>query len=246
MRIQLYLVCRNEMVLLPHTVKHYRDNLGADLEIIILDNYSNDDSRDLAEQLGCNRIRTWGSLFEIDDFKLRNLKNDAWQHETPEWVIMCDMDEWLCCTREDLELEWAAGTHVLRTRGYEIIGKSQKITLNDIDLHSLNTGVFSKQMSKSICFSPLRIREMNYSIGAHQCDPVPREEGAEVIWSTNNYVMKHMNFLGIPYIIQKNRSRYRRSKKMREQHQLATHYRETNEEIINIYKSYLRWSSNII
>lgn len=245
MKIKLYLVCYNEAIMLPRTVDHYRRKLGANnVNIVILDNYSTDNSVDVALSLNTN-VQSWGDRDQVDDFKLRDLKNDVWRHPdivaAYDWVIVCDMDEWLCCTYMDLLNEQERNATLIKTCGYEMVAKSTTLDLKDVDLYNLNTGVYSKHMSKCICFSPKHITNINYGIGAHVCEPQ-----GEIKWSHYQYKLKHMNFLGKNYIVCRNRRRYQRSKRMREQFQLATHYLGRDSEIINLYKSYLRWSSNII
>ena len=54
---------------------------------------------------------------------------------------------------------------------------------------------------------------MNYNLGALFCDPRPRDSG--LIYSENAYWNKHMNYLGLPYYMNKILGRYERSELMR-------------------------------
>ena len=52
---------------------------------------------------------------------------------------------------------------------------------------------------------------MRYSNGSHGCKPV----GSSVVYSERTYVMRHMNHLGLPYLLNKMRNRFDRSTESR-------------------------------
>ena len=216
MSLHVYLLCHNEEVLLPHTVAHYRRRVSG-VTFTILDNESDDRSAAIARELGC-AVATYGSDGKLDDGTLRHLKNTVWREVAEGWVIMADMDEWLCVTAADLEREERLGVTVLSTEGLNVLGESATTTLEDIDLHALRTGYLNPQESKAICFRRPHIAAMNYDYGAHGCAP----EG-EVKWSRHTYRLKHMSELGHAFIVRKHQVRYERGKEQQAQN-LGTHY----------------------
>ena len=131
MNVSLFLLCYNESALLPHTIKHYRKYLP-NCSITIYDNESTDNSVELAKSLGCNVI-SWNSNNIIDDFKYVKIKNNCWNTVTCGWVIVADMDEFLCVTDQDLLKETNNGVSLLTIKGVNMIGESSKIDLTDID-----------------------------------------------------------------------------------------------------------------
>lgn len=231
MDINIILVCYNESILLPHAVKHYKKYLPS-CNITIYDNQSTDDSVEIAKQLGCTCI-DWDTQNRIDDYKLQYLKNNCWKNIQNGWIIMADMDEFLCVTEDDLIREMKLGTSILNVIGYDMIGESKTIYLTDIELQNIKKGVKNICLNKNICFMREKITDINYGIGAHSCNPI-----GDIKYSSNTYIMKHMNFLGINYIINKLNNRYLRSEEMRK-NGLAVHYTNNNEEIINRYNDCL-------
>jgi len=221
--LHVYLLCHNEEVLLPHTIEHYRRRVPG-VTLTLLDNESDDRSVAIAKELGCS-VQTFATGDKLNDDILRDLKNDVWQTITNGWVIVADMDEWLCITAEDFAREERAGSTILRTYGMNVFGNSTTPLLDDIDLHALNTGSHHPPESKAICFRRPQISAMNYNPGAHKCAPV-----GEVRWSKPTYVLKHMAWLGRPFIVEKYQNRYARGKEQQARG-LGTHYTDDTAKV---------------
>jgi len=232
----IFILCYNESVLLPHTIAHYRRNIPY-ANITILDNESTDGSQEIARQLGCNVV-TWSSQNMINDFLYANIKNNCWK-QVSGWVIMVDMDEWLCITGQELEHELQNGTTLIKTKGIDMIGESRNEHLTDINLHALNRYVDNPFLDKSVCFYKNSISEMNYGIGAHHCDPVGR-----VQYSFRSYYIKHMSFLGLPFYTRKTTERFKRALQM-QRLGMATHYTDNLNTITNEYNERLL-NSNVL
>jgi hypothetical protein len=228
----IFLLCYNESVLLSQTICHYRYFFPS-ATITIYDNESTDNSVEIAKSLGCNVI-SWNSNNAIDDFKYKEIKNNCWKHVEDGWVIVADMDEWLCISENDLINERESGTTIINTKGLDMIGESNREDVNDINLHSIVKYIDNPFLSKKICFYRNSIEEINYEVGAHSCSPI-----GNIVYSSNIYHIKHMNFLGIPFILNKTLKRHERSENMRKIG-LAIHYINDTEQIINQYNSFLR------
>jgi glycosyltransferase involved in cell wall biosynthesis len=221
--VAIYLLCHNERVLLPHTVEHYRSRIPQ-AAITILDNESTDGSVEIAQSLGC-RVRSWASENQIDDHLYVTLKNEAWKHHRDGWVIVADMDEWLCITSIELKQAAARGITVLRTSGWNIVGESTREDLSDLDLHALNTGRHLRSRDKLVAFRPDAITAMNYGIGAH----VSATRG-RVVLSPRIYLLKHMERLGTPWLRAKFIARTARAERMHAMG-IALHYTSNIEDI---------------
>ena len=221
--VSIYLLCHNERVLLPHAVEHYRSRIPQ-AAITILDNESTDGSVEIAQSLGC-RVRSWASDNQIDDHLFVTLKNEVWKHHRDGWVIVADMDEWLCITSIELKQAAARGITVLRTSGWNIVAESEREDLSDLDLHTLDHGVHMGSRDKLVAFRPDAITAMNYGIGAHESAPMGR-----VVFSPRTYLLKHMERLGTPWLRAKFIARAARAERM---HAIgiARHYTSDLEKI---------------
>jgi hypothetical protein len=228
----VYLLCFNEAALLPHAVNHYKTFLPS-CSITIYDNESSDNSVEIAKSLGC-KVVTWSSNNIIDDFKYLDIKNNCWKEVQSGWIIMADMDEFLCVTENDLSIEMNNCTTILKVRGLEMIGESDSVDLSNIDLSAIKKYTETHWESKSLCFLREQITEMNYGCGAHSCNPV----GNSIVYSSTVYINKHMSYLGLSYITQKMIKRYERSELMRS-YGMATHYTTDVDTIANDYKTKL-------
>lgn len=210
--LHLYLLCYNESILIQDTIDHYLSRFSK-IKISILDNESTDNSVEIAASKGCN-ILSWSST-GIDDNQYIKFKNNIWKNvlsreEEDIWIIVADMDEWLSITEQELQSENDRGITVISTLGYNMTGNSNKEDLTDIDLHSLENGFYWPDENKSICFKRSAIQEMNYAIGAHTCKPI-----GNVVYSERKYILKHMEPLGLPFMLHKFTERYKRTEKKR-------------------------------
>ena len=225
--------------MLPQTIQHYKSMLP-NSTITICDNESTDDSVAKAKELGC-KIYTWSSN-KADIFKKREVSNTCWKkvaHVSKGWVIVCDMDEWLCVTEKDLEQEEAKGTTILTVDGYNITAKSKEVNLEDLDMHRLNEGYFNQFESKYLCFRVPEIQEINYNLGAHDAKPV-----GLVKYSAKHYINKHMNDLGLPFLIDKMKKRFARTKKNRKRGH-STHYTNDIKLIKKRFRANLKKSEKL-
>jgi len=202
--------------MIPHTVHHYRSRFPS-CKITIFDNGSTDASVEIAKSLGCEVV-PFESDNSMNEFVLLNIRNTAW-NKAADWVIMCDMDEWVCVNEAQIKNEESRGVTILRVKGYNMIGNSKSATLDDIDIQRLSMGMFNPYECKNICFDAQKISSMNFSLGAHHCLPV-----GIVCYSNTDYILKHMDELGFPYKCYKNKIRFERSEQMRTKHNMLKHY----------------------
>ena len=236
--INIFILCFNEEVLLPHTIQHYKRNLPS-CKITIYDNESTDNSTRIAKDLGCDVI-SWSSNNILNEHNQTNIKNNCWKNVNNGWILMIDMDEWVNVTEEDLQNEMQNGATILNIKGYNIIGESMNEELSDINLHQITKGVEYDMESKKLCFLKNAITDMNYSLGAHTCDPK-----GDVKYSDKVYINKHMSSLGLPFLITKMRNRYERAKEMQKQG-YATHYTDNADIVTSEYNDALQKSRIIL
>lgn len=222
MKISVFLLCYNEEIMIPHTLNHYRELLPS-AEFTIYDNYSTDNSVNLARSLGC-KVLYFNTENELDEFKQTFLKNNCWKGVDEGWIIVCDMDEWLCVDEKSIEMEEKKGSNMLSAFGVDVVGDSNSTFLIDVNPHEISHAIRNPHLDKMVCFKAGQFRDMNYTEGAHKCFP------SDDVRMGGNYLLKHMNWIGLPYKLHRNRMRWERSARMRAQG-LAIHYKENDEEI---------------
>lgn len=232
LKIHIFILCYNEELLLPHTISHYKKHIP-DCNITIYDNQSSDNSVKIAQDLNCNVI-TFDTHNQNDPNKKRDIFNECWKNSDAHWIIVADMDEWLCVTKEDLFYEYMNNVSILKIVGYDMIGESKQKDLSDIDLHNISKAIPNKFENKNICFYKPFIKNMNYTPGHHLCNP----QGT-VKYSNKTYILKHLNFLGLEYLINKITQRYNRSIDAQKSG-MSTHYTNDINKIKNNYNNKLK------
>ena len=225
----IFLLCYNEELMIPHTIKHYRTRFP-NATITVFDNYSTDRSTTIAREAGC-RIVQYDSKEQQDEKLLIWVRSHLWKDYVDKgWVIMCDMDEWLDATEDDLNAEEAKGTTILTTQGINMVGDSQQPDYSDLDLTKIERGFLDDNMSKRVCFHYPAI-SMEYWFGAHKCFPQ-----GHVHYSQKTYYLKHYDFLGEAYLAEKHRKRWERNVISR-QNGMNEHYLQDREKSIAVYRS---------
>ena len=227
--IHIYILCYNEEKIIASTIDHYKKLLPSST-ITICDNESTDDSVKIVRERGCT-IHTYKTDGKVNDFVYNDIKENLWRESETEWVMVCDMDEFLCISEKELELEDSKGTTLIKTQGYSMLADSKSVRLDDILLETIDEGYEDNNYSKIICFKRKDVERMNYNAGAHVCNPI----GRKIVFSEGAYPLYHFKYLGFPYLLFNFSSNYKRSYEMR-QFGMALHYTEDEQKIRDILK----------
>lgn len=233
-QINIFSLCYNESILIPHMVEHYRKYLPS-CKITIYDNESTDNSVEIARSLDCEVI-SFSTDGITNNLKQLEIKNNCWKEVKDGWIIIIDMDEFLCVTEEDFQKE--NGTTILSIKGAQMIGESLLPDLSDINLQEIVKYVPNRFEDKHLCFYRNNITEINYLIGAHKCRPV----GSRIKYSLKNYINKHICSPGLPFLINRQKERYERTKINREKYGHSFHYSNDVDKISDKYNEELRKS----
>ena len=76
MNISIFLLCYNEELLLPYTLKHYKDRFPT-AKFVLVDNYSTDRSCELAKENGME-IRQFQSSNCQNEETMMYIRNNIW------------------------------------------------------------------------------------------------------------------------------------------------------------------------
>jgi len=189
MSITIYTICFNEELLLPYFIKHYRANFPG-CRIIVYDNYSTDATRQIALSAGCEVI-LYDTNNQLDDMKYLEIKNHCWQNQNDTWAIVADCDELFDGTTELLLWEAKRGSTIISSQGYDMVNLE-----NNNDIHNITHAVKNDRYSKFYCFNTKKIKEINYTPGCHEANPV-----GEVVYSVNKYACYHYRYINPQFLI---------------------------------------------
>jgi hypothetical protein len=237
MDINVFLLCYNEQALLAHTIKHYKKYLPS-CKITIYDNESTDNSVEIAKSYDCNVVSWSSDNIHNEDIQIE-LRNTIWKNIPRGWIIMADMDEFVCVSETELLYEMNQGTSILQIAGKDMVGESNTIDLSDIDLQQIRKCVDNTWESKNLCFLREKIDDMNYAPGSHSCKPI-----GTIKYSSNVYINKHMQYIGLQFITNKQVERYKRNELMRKKNWNVHYINDVN--IIKLNYLYLLESSHIM
>lgn len=179
MKIEAHIICWNEAETIALTAKHYKSFCE---RVIFYDNFSDDNTRDIVRDHGCE-AQVFGIAGELNDHEYLKVKNHCWKGSDADWVIVCDADEILSeytPTSKD-------NATILKTQGYNMF--SDVVPQNS--WYEISTGIKDDNYSKLICFNPKAIKEIGYVYGCHEAKPQ-----GEVRFSQHTAKLLHYKAVG--------------------------------------------------
>lgn len=191
MVVEAHIIAWNESETIHLTIKHYQKFCS---KIIIYDNFSDDNTREIAEAIGCE-VKLFGVKGVLSDVEYTKIKNNCWKGSTADWVIVCDADEIL-----DFRLPTDQTCTILKTFGWNVFHE-------DVPRETwleIKTGFHDPNYSKYVCFRPSKIKEINYVHGCHVAKPI-----GNVIFSEIIIPLFHYRNVGGPDRLIKRHAMYR-------------------------------------
>jgi hypothetical protein len=207
-------------------------------KITIYDNYSTDRSVEIARSFtGCTvDVISYNTNNTINDGVYLNIKNNCWKESKADWVIVCDIDEFVYIT--DPNILNIPGDMVLECYGYQIVDDHLPIH-NGIPLtQQLQYGTRDHNMSKCAIFKPT-IKEINYGPGAHNC------EVKNKITPRGLYLL-HYKFMELNYVMDLHKKRAERLSKFNLDRGMGKHYLWDAEKYNEVYNRLMKERTKII
>jgi glycosyltransferase involved in cell wall biosynthesis len=186
--ITIYTITYNESVFLQFFIDHYRSRFP-NCNIIVYDNESTDNTRDIALKNGCE-VLDYKTNNQIDDDKLRNVKNNCWKSAKTDWVCVCDADECLNINEQELKEEEANGITMIKAEGWNMVNME-----DNYDLANIKYGSRCSPYDKFIIFNKKHIKEINYCHGAHSCSPIGISKKSD-----KKYLLYHYKDINPDYV----------------------------------------------
>lgn len=184
----IFILCYNEEVILPFTIKHYRDRFPG-CRIVLWDNESDDGTHDIALANHCE-IKTYCTGGKLSDAKYLELKNGWWKEAETNWVLVCDADELCDINAEQLEEEATEGATFIKFAGFNMISLT-----DEINVPAITHGVRSESYDKMYLFDRTNISEVNYGPGAHRCSPMGKVRSSGLTYVTRHYKYVNLDFM---------------------------------------------------
>jgi len=232
MNIEIFTICWNEKLLLPQFYKWYKDRFP-NANFTVYDNMSDDGSAELAKNLGM-RVIPYNTEGQLKDSKYLEIKNNCWKG-SENWVIVCDVDEWLDINEHNLSVEDKRYVSLIKSCGYNMCNVN-----NETDFSKIKHGVRSVHYDKFVCFNSNKIKEINYTPGAHSIKPV-----GELKYSDLRYNLLHMKFLNEDYMVERYKNFKNRMSIENRNNNWGVQYLKEEEGIRTDYKNHLKASHNI-
>lgn len=238
--VHVAMPCFNEEQLLAFTLQFYKKMLGkAQLTFTVYDNLSTDRSAEIAHENGARVVKFLAAGKDrLSEHALTHLKNvvipKSRQAQKADYVIICDVDEHVYVSYDDLVRFKKRGVDIVECVGKQVVSASV-----DDAIQGTVHGTFDDvEFNKAACFSLKRVAAINYGHGAHAYNPRPVSQTYCLNILRNKVPLLHYRFLGEQFLIDRFSQRFQRTKHLRI-HGLATHYTDDEEELRKLYRDAL-------
>lgn len=221
--VTIYTITYNEEVILEFFINHYR-KMFPDCRIIIYDNESTDKTVTIAKDNKCEVI-TFCTNNTLQDSKHRQIKNNCWKDSKTNWNIMCDCDELIHISQDELIKEEKLETNIISTEGFTMLNHTEII-----DLPKMEYGYRDKSYDKKILFDKKSVKEIRYRAGCHKCAPVPHENKT-LKYSDYKYKILHYHALSPTYVVNRRREFAKRLSKENKRKGWGSHYKFSEKTI---------------
>lgn len=237
MKIEAFLLCWNEIDIMELVISHYYKFCD---KVTIYDNHSTDGSAELARAWNCEVI-PFGTKF-FDDAENQKVKNNCWKGSDADWVIVADFDEVLAMPGQNLHQLIARARFeeitIFKTYGWQIMSDQ----MPKDDLLEITNGYHFANYSKSIIFNPKEIKEINYNLGAHRCNPI-----GNVKWSEDPlYVLHYKHIGGLQRTIDRYKEYKPRMSPFNRKHGHGKHYNRSAASLKQEWNERMKISTSLI
>lgn len=174
MKVQVHLLCYNESEILGYMLRHWQTFSDT---IIVHDGGSTDGSQDIARLYGAT-VRPWDTKGQLNDEMAMELKNECWKGTEADWVICVDADELVYFprgARDTLGTYSRMGAAVIKPHGFDMYSETFPTTDGQIYEEVRMGAPSDKWYAKPILFSPRKVMESGFGIGAHESRPVLKD-----------------------------------------------------------------------
>jgi len=222
MVIEAFILCYNEERMIRHTLNHYTKFCE---RITIIDNNSTDDSINLAKKHYPNvNVEFFDSGGQYREDLQINIRNNCWKNSRADYVIVCDMDEFLYAPniRQQLTLMKENDVIIPIVYGYNMVSETFPGSYETDITEQVKVGFRERFLDKSIIFNPSLVKEINYGPGSHFCQPILTVENR--IDQLVDFKLLHYKFLSKEYLYNKHTNYAERMSEINKQRGFGREY----------------------
>jgi hypothetical protein len=177
---------------------------------------------------------------QMNEKKLIEVKNKCWKGSTADWVIVGDIDELIFSENllEDLKTAKELGYTIIETDFFDMV--SDVFPSHDGNIHDVvKEGVYAKEYRKALAFRPDCIKEINYSIGGHSCNP----SGEVKFLHRSKIITLHYRYLSLEYLIHRYQAYNNRVTKESRDKGWGIQYRAGIDQLTTVYQN--MWNNKV-
>jgi len=182
---------------------------------------------ELARQNPKVTVLSYDSGDKIRDDIYRNIKNNCWKKSKADWVIVCDMDEFVYTAHGDKRIK---DFTIIKPVWWEMISDHLPTTDGQI-YEEIDYGVPYGRPAKALMFNPKAIKDINYGVGAHTLNP----KGDVRILETPLINVLHYKMLSLDYYLKRFALFSSRLSVINRKHKWGYHYDFDQETLIKAY-----------
>lgn len=171
MNVDVHILAFNEAEIIGYAIRHWR--LFA-RRIVVHDGGSTDGTQAIAKMYGAE-CSTWNTEGKMNDLCNMECKNTCWQGTDADWVVCADADELLYFPQgaeATLATYSRIGAAMIKPHGFDMVSDAFPTTEKQIYDEVKQGAPADFWYGKPILFSPQKLKESGFGIGAHEAHPV--------------------------------------------------------------------------
>jgi glycosyltransferase involved in cell wall biosynthesis len=192
MNIETFVLAHQEEKMITYFMRYYSQFS----QVILMEGHSTDRTVEIAKHFGAKHMIV-DSENKVNDDIWTKLKNNCWKESKADWVIICDIDEFVLHplgVPSFLELLETTNYTVFLPRLFNMFSDEFPTTQGQI-YDQIQYG--KEGGAKMNLFRPDQISEINFTVGCHHARP----EGNVRLDITSPLMTLHMSHLSADYTI---------------------------------------------
>ena len=239
--VHIHTLCHNEIERAPYAIKYWE--LCANHVFVYLMTSTNDGTREFLMKYP--DFITIIDIVDDDGFnddRNKILKNEVWKKSRgkADFVIVTDFDEFIYSPSFYEELSYMKENNqtIVAPEVYHLVTYKNilnKETPKDILLHEIvKNGRPDNDFGKHCIFNPNEVLEINYTPGAHCCEPI----GNIRYYDREKIYLLHAKYLGIEWFINKQIYLKNRLSETNKFYGFGEHYTNDRKKLVTELKEY--------